>query len=286
MKSLQIIGCIALSYLALAGCQKKEVKNSPRCIYDQTVFAKCFETAACDDVRFAQFKRDPFFNLLWENLSKEEGEKWLRQIESEYPLMVEKFDRFKESDKIGSPRVYDFGKAGEFSPTTLRFAAIAGDLKSRLGSWSGQKVVQIGAGYGGLCRILSEVDSFGSYTLVDLPSQLALAKKYLEGFGIQGVLYLTPEELPKDERYDLVVSDMAFSEYNRSYQELFFDRVLSRSRSGFLIGHVFPKHFGVVPLSIDEIKGRFDKNGKFLSWEFQEPTIERENYFIFWKLEV
>ena len=264
------------------GCQKKDTPPPPRCIYDHAVFAQRAEAAANDKELFAQFKRDPFFNLLWENLPQEEGERALRQIESQYPFLMDQLEAVKESDRVGAPRVYSFGKVGEFSPTTLRFAAIAGDLQSRLGSLSGHKVIQIGAGYGGLCKILHTVDSFDRYTLVDLPSQLLLAKRYLETLGVQGVLYLTPEELPRDAHYDLVISDRSFSEFNHSYQEVFFDRILRKSRSGFLIGNVFPKHFGVISLSIEELKGRFEKLGRFSEWEFQEPTLEKENYFIFW----
>lgn len=265
------------------GCQKKEEKTFPRCIYDQSVFAAASLSAVQDNEQFARFKKNPFFNLLWENLSREEGEKWLDVIESQHSFLMEKFDKFRESDQVGSPRVFFFGGAGEFSPSTLRLVAIAGGMQSKIGSWMGKRVVQIGSGYGGLCKILADISDFESYTLVDLPEQLALAKKYLESFGMENVTFLTPDQLPKRAAYDLVISDMSFSEFNRSYQELFFDRVLSCSHSGFILGRVFPKHYGVVPLNLLELKRRFEKKGNFSLWEMQEPSIENENYLICFK---
>jgi putative sugar O-methyltransferase len=283
VRIIKFIGCLTLSCLMSYGCQKKEVKNPPRCIYDHVVFAEASLNAVKDDTQFAQFKKNPFFNLLWENLSREEGEMWLQVIEDRYPFLIEKFDLFRASDRVGSPRVFSFGPAGEFSPSTLRLAAVAADLQSKIGSWAGMQVVQIGAGYGGLCKIMSDISAFASYTLVDLPEQLALAKKYLEGFGLKNVVYLSPGQLPKKASYDLVVSDMNFSEFNRSYQELLFDRVLLHSHSGYLLGHVVPKHYGITPLSLDEIRERFEKKGKFSKWEMQDPTIEKENYLICFK---
>lgn len=271
--------------LLVVGCQKKESKTSPRSIYDQSVFVEMALNAVKDDAQFVSFKRNPFFNLLWENLSKEEGEMWLHLINEQYPFLVDKLDRFAESDRIGSPRIYPFGEAGEFSPSTLRFVAIAGQLQSRIGDWSEKHIIQIGAGYGGLCKILHVISGCASYTIIDLPEQLALARKYLESFGLNHVIYSTPDQISYGKTYDLAISDMSFSEFNRAHQELFLDRILLKSKAGFLVGRVFPKHYGVAPLNWDELKRRFEKKGKFSQWEMQEPTIEKENYLICFKRE-
>ena len=280
MKNILFIG---ISFLLLVSCQKKEIKTPPRCIYDLSVFAECSEGAAKNEELFATFKQNPFFNLLWENSSEEEGALWMEKIAACYPELLKKLERIKESDRIGSPRVYSYQEYGEFSPATLRFAALGGEIEERCGNLAELNVIQIGAGYGGLCKVLHATSGFKTYTLVDLPQQLALAKRYLDVFGVNNVSYLTPEELPLGVHYDLVLSDRSFSEFNRSFQVLFFDRILAHSHSGFLLGHLFPKHYGVQPLSFDELKSRFDKKGNFARWEIQEPTIESENYFIFWK---
>ncbi len=274
------VAAMLLNGLVSQGCQKKEAKVSLRCIYDQNVFAEAAVAASKDDVHFATFKTHPFLNLLFENLSKEEGEMWLQQIEEKYPSLKEKWAQFAKSDQVGSPRVFSFGEAGEFSPSTLRNIATAGQLQSKVGSWSGMHVVQIGAGYGGLCKIVQDVSGCASYTIVDLPEQLALAKKYLGAFGLNQVIYLTPEQLPKGASYDLALSDMHFSEFSCAYQELFIERIFNRAKAGFVLGRIFPKHYGVSALTLDEIKGRL---GKLAACEINEPTIENENYFIYFE---
>jgi hypothetical protein len=273
---------LILALLLCAGCQKNENKLPPRCIYDQTVFAEMALHAVNDEALFLQFKKDPFFNLLWENHSPEEGEQWLSKIQIDYPSLLEKLSQFRQNDEWGSPRVHSFEGAGDFSPSTLRLIAIAGDMQNKMGDMSGLNIVQIGAGFGGMCKILHDIASFKSYTIVDLPEQLALAKKYLERLGIDNVTYLTPEELVHTE-CDLVISDRSFSEFNRSYQARFIEKIFIRSHSGYILGHVFPKHFGVSPLFWDDLKMRVKKIGKFSEWQIQEPLNDRDNYFIFWK---
>ncbi len=264
MRTLSYFSSLAC-ILFLVCCQKKEVKHLPVCIYDQPEFAKVCIEASHQEEKFDEFKRHPFFNLLWENLTAEEGQKWFAEV----PASLR--EKLKKSDAIGSPRVYDY--EGEvFSPWTLRLAAIAGEIQSKVGDLNGLNVVQIGAGYGGLCRILHECATLGSYTLIDLPEQLALAKKYLERLDVNNVIFLTPDQLPERQTFDLAISDMSFSEFNCSYQEHFFKKILSNARSGFLLGHFFPKHFGVVALTADELKDRF-----------RNVAMQGDDYLIYWK---
>lgn len=277
---------VLFSALFAVGCQKKGSKHSPRSIYDQSVFAEIALTAVKDDQQFSTFKRNPFFNLLWENLSKEEGEKWLQLIHERYGFLTDKMGRFAEGDRVGSARTFFYEGIGEISPSTLRLLAIAGELRLKWGDWSKMHMIQIGAGYGGLCKVLHDISACASYTVVDLPEQLALAKKYLGNFGLNNVIYVTPDQLSRGTSYDLAISDMSFSEFNGTFQQLFLDRILSVSKSGFLVGRVFPKHYGVAPLSLDELKRRFERTGKFAQWEMQEPTIENEDYLIFFNRDV
>jgi putative sugar O-methyltransferase len=269
----------------IAGCKKNGINHSQRCIYDHDVFAEVLVKAVQDEQQFFQFKRDPFFNLIWENHSYEEGKAWLKQIDQEYAFLKIQFERFRNIDQIGSPRVYPFGDAGVFSPSTLRLIAIAGQLRARLDSFAPLHIIQIGAGCGSLCKILDDVFGFKSYTLVDLPEQLALAKKCLEKLGVKHVQFCPLEQLPKEAVYDLVISDMSFSEFDQTYQELFFERIFRHSIFGYILGHEFPKHYGVCAMSVDRIKERFEKLENFKQWELQGPSNNRD-YFIYWEQEV
>jgi hypothetical protein len=266
----------------LPACHKKQERPSPRCIYDQPVLTQTVLQAVQDPVIFANFKQNPFFNLLWENFTAEEGAIWLRKLQEQSPSLMEKWDQVRLLARIGGPRTYSYEKIGTFSPATLRLMAIAADIQNRVENLNGLRVVQIGAGYGGLCKILHDLGTFQSFTLVDLPEQLALAKKCLEQMGIHGVRYATPEEL-SEENYDLAISDMAFAQFNRTYQKLFFEKALRQARFGYVLGRIFPKHFGVIAWNKEELEKHFEKLGPCVAWEMVEPTIDRENYFIYWK---
>ena len=267
--SIFLLLCLSL----LASCGKTEKKQTLRCIYDHAVFAEI-----SDEKQFSQFKRNPYFNLLWENHTVEEGALWLQKINNQYAFLKPKFDQFRQLDQIGTPRVHLYGDDGAFSPSTLRLIAMTGELCARVGKLENANIIQIGAGYGGWCKILSDILNFKSYTIVDLPEQLALAQKCLEKLEVKNVQFCTVEDLSKKGVYDLVISDMSFSEFNRRYQELFFDRIFSRSAFGAIFGHQFPKHFGVVSMNLEELEMRFKKAG--MKCEVQE--LNKQEYSIFW----
>jgi hypothetical protein len=158
--------------------------------------------------------------------------------------------------------------------------AITGDLSIKFGKFEYGNIIQIGAGQGSWCKILNDTLSFKSYVLVDLPEQLLLAKKCLERLGVKNVQFLTPKQLPKRGVYDLVISDKIFSEFDRAHQELFFDRVISRSNSGYILGHELPRHCGVTLMNFDQLKARFDKLCKC---ELEGESSDRDYYLIYWK---
>ena len=276
--------CIFFCYVvALAlfanGCQKKEEKATSRCIYDQPLFAEVFLQAANQEEQFLTFKRNPYFNLLWENQSQEEGERWLQKIQAEYPAILANLPKLRQNDKIGHPRTYFYQDAGVFSPSTLRLSALAGEILQRHGPLKEMDVVQIGAGCGSLCKILYEVSGFKSYTIIDLLEPLSLARKCLNEWGVENVTFLTVDELPNKVSSDLVISDLSFSEFDRPEQEKLIDRILKQAASGYLACRIYPKHFGVVPMSLQELSKQLKKSKNV---EILDSLKDREDYFVSW----
>jgi hypothetical protein len=273
------------------GCQKQNKKNGSamRCIYDQTVFADPAFAAVADEEKFQSFKKDPFYSLLYQGHSYQEGLIFLNAIEKDYPFLIEKFDRFRTSDLIGSPRTYDYGKYGTFSPTTLHYVHIAGIIHTKIGNLASKRIIQIGAAYGGLCKIMHDLtkeapdaNPWKSYAIVDLPEHLALARKVLEREGIVNVQFFTPDEIPSRGEYDLVLSDFSFSEFSRSYQQVFAESILQRAQSGYLLGHIFPKYFGVDAMNPYEFGEYFNKAGHSVLFEISDGKTDRANYSFLW----
>ena len=264
------------------GCQKSGSKKNAnvRCIYDQSVFAESCVQALSNEERFAAFKRDPFYSLLYQSYSFEEGRVFLQTIQDEYPSLLAQFDQFRTSDLVGYPRTYDYGEYGTFSPTTLRHIQIAGMIQKEISSSCNKRVIQIGAGYGGLCKILHDLSLWQSYAIVDLPEHLALARKVLESEGISGVAFISIDEIPFQDDYDLVISDLSFSEFSRPLQKIFADRIFMHARSGCILGRIFPRHFGIESMTPDEIKNYFQRN--HVPIEMHQTHGERADYYFLW----
>jgi putative sugar O-methyltransferase len=104
-------------------------------------------------------------------------------------------------------------------------------VSPRLG-WSGLRILEIGAGYGGLASVLVRAGVAASYTIIDLPENLMLSAYYLtEQFrerpyrvlsrrstnveaDFRGLTFLTPGNIDalKDQRFDLVINTDSLGE--------------------------------------------------------------------------
>ena len=116
----------------------------------------------------------------------------------------------------------------------IKFYLNLSDLIFLFGDLSGFKIVEIGGGYGGLCKIISDLFSFESYTLFDLPECLRLSKKFLDSFNVKNVNFCTNHSLPSIGNFDLVISNYAFSELNGNLQQSYFNNILSITPLGYL----------------------------------------------------
>ena len=214
---------------------------------DHSAYTAFCELASRDEEVFASFKRHPVYTPILEHVTEEQGSAYLEKILSDSPNLVEFFPKFRENDLYGNPHTYSYNSFGEFSPTTLRYIKVLGDLLRFFGDLSALNIVEIGIGYGGQCKIISDYCGLRSYTLIDLDSPLKLAKKYLNRYDLkENVYYRTMKDLTnnEDESYDLVISNYAFSECTRPVQEIYFEKVLSVSPKGYLICNVItPEYF-------------------------------------------
>lgn len=270
------------------GCRREDKKPTfkSRSVYDQPVFVSAIAQALCDEESFKTFKRDPFYSLIFQGHSYEEGLAILDSIEKDYPFLIKTFDRFRTSDLIGGPKVFNYGKYGTFSPTTLHHVRIAGMIQMKIGELPSGNIIQIGSGYGGLCKILHDLSYWKKYTIVDLPEHLTLARLVLEKEGIDNVQFLTPQEVAKDGAYDLVISDLSFSEFSCPMQQLFIDRIFLPTRAGFLLGHTFPRYFGIESLPPSTFKEVLEKAKQNVHFEIADAPIERTTYSLLWNFKI
>jgi hypothetical protein len=94
-------------------------------------------------------------------------------------------DKFRTSDKIGAPRVYDFPGIGKFAPTTIRYIRFLEDLIDDIGSLNNLNIVLINSGYGGLVKIIYDVFTPRNVVCVDEDPCLRICEMFLGKFDIQ-----------------------------------------------------------------------------------------------------
>lgn len=266
------------------GCQSPNKKKGPalRCIYDQPVFAAVCRQAVVEEQKFQVFKRDPFYSFFFQAYSYDQGREALREIQDKYPSLLDQCDALRSVDLIGGTEVYEYGAFGAFSPTTLHHMLIAGAVQEKMKQMPGaRRIVQIGGGYGALCKMLHDLKLWDEYAIIDLPEHLELARKVLERQGIEHVSFYPIDRLPRAKQYDLAISDLSFSEFSRPLQKQLIDQVLLAARAGCVWGHVFPKHFGVEAFSPRDLQAYLRKN-KFTSLEMQQTNDERTHYYFSW----
>ena len=174
-------------------------------ISESTSYPSFCLQAATKDTIFLNFKRHPIYTQILEHVTYDLGLQYLSIIIEKYPHLLPYFDVFRDNDAIGNPIVYDYGVYGTFSPTTLRYIKIAGDLIEKFGDLSNMHIVEIGGGYGGQCKTLASLGMFKKYTIIDLPPCNHLSKRYLNELAVQNVTFMDSTQLSEIKDYDLLI---------------------------------------------------------------------------------
>jgi hypothetical protein len=194
--------------------------------------------AITSEAAFSRFRCDPRYTPILEHVSVQQGKEYLDLIRDDTIRRICMDSEF--ADTIGAPAVAVFD-GRKLSPTTLRYGKVLQDLVDafpRLHDF--HSVVEIGVGYGGQARLVSEYvrhkrGRMRSYCLVDLLPVLHLSRLYLEHFSLMfEAAYHTRSTLPRAASYDLAISNYAFSEFNRELQSDYVERTLQRSLRGYL----------------------------------------------------
>lgn len=127
---------------------------------------------------------------------------------------------------LGTPRA--------FSPTTLRYLATALWLKRCGFTKPGDRIVEIGVGFGGLAA-MNGIASNCITILVDLPQVRNTAMHMLSETGLARFAESTSDIV--DEPISCVISNYAFSELNTATQDLYFDKYLRRAEHGIIVSN-------------------------------------------------
>lgn len=201
---------------------------------DTTPYAEICMEAVEDDEIFKKFKQDSRYTAILEHVSPEHGQKYFNGI-LQYELNEELIKEFKKNDKLGGANMIDYGDPfGYVSPSTLRYVQNTLDIARFVGEGEINRIVEIGGGYGGLCKTISCLCDFDEYHIYDLESASKLQQKYLSNFEIKDKVFFhsVPEKI---EDVDLVISNYAYSELNLELQDLYYENVIKNANRVYMI---------------------------------------------------
>jgi len=230
--------------------------------------------------KFKQFRRLYDYREILEHVDFNLGKNYLSRITDIDPTILSYLKDFKQNDLVGKPRRLNFQGVGVISPTTIRYISVAAEIKNLFGSLGQSSIVEIGGGYGGQCLILNKIGYFKQYTIFDLPKVQELISSYLEIHHINNVNYPREIEVP-NSKYDLVISNYAYSELSRHTQLDYLEKILMNSRNGYMImnsgdGNKSGRSTG--KLSLQEILDRIP-NARVLP---EIPKTGPDNYVLVW----
>ena len=200
--------------------------------YHNTVWRAVIDTEAR-----AVFRRDQnYTNIL--GVADFFGRRYLELIDNHSILGL--LTESEAADRVGGAITYDF-RGRQLSPNTVRYAKVLQDFTRIFPNFgSFESIAEIGVGYGGQARLVSEharmhATKLRTYELIDLLPVCLLAQSYLDNFRMHPCChYRTKSQIPRDGHWDFVTSNYAFSEFDADLEREYLDLVILRSKSGYL----------------------------------------------------
>lgn len=185
-----------------------------------------------NDENFSNFKSLEKYNCILEHVDHSLGQEYFAHIQEFGKEIYENnFNNFLENDLIGNPKQFLYGDK-KISPTTLRYIKNVLDLSSICDDQKISKIVEVGGGYGGLCKTLSVLCNFEEYISVDLPQALKIQEKYLRNFSkiYPKIKFVPCNELEDTFNIDLCISNYSLSELTIETQLNYYDKIIKNSK--------------------------------------------------------
>lgn len=181
-----------------------------------------------DEEVYKNFRNLDPMTMIVENSPEKSGQEYFDHINKYDPKLLELMPAFLTSDLIGLPARYTYGDYYA-SPTTIRYIKTVIDLFRNFGPLNGAVIAEIGAGYGGLCKIFHHVFKPSDYFIFDLPEAQALQNKFLSKFGVIPVNNEYPEHI------DLLIAMYSWSELSDELQVEYLERVIMKAKNCYIM---------------------------------------------------
>ena len=249
-------------------------------IADDGSYPKFCKLASENDEVFQTFRRHPSYTKILEHVSDDLGIKYYENIKNEFGLTnKEIFSYCEKIHDVGSPYLVNLiTDMPPISTTALRYLSTGLQINSILESKNIEKIIEIGAGYGGQAVILDCLLNSKEYTFVDLREVNLLIKKFLSKSDVDFIPQFNSLEDSFNKQYDLVISNFAFSELSRKLQNIAMNKIIKKSNKGFMIinSHNFNEAYNFY--TKEELLSELP-NSKFLP-EIPNSSLKGENYLL------
>lgn len=243
------------------------------------------DLAASSDRYFDTFKSNNYYREILEHTSYDFGSLYLNYIKQNFPEYSLYIDKFKMNDKFGNPEVYNYSDISSISPSTLRYIKVTGDIynifyKQKQIDLNNKKIIEIGCGYGGQCFLLSQIFNFDNYYIVDIPESQKLIHRYLNRLDTKHTIISIDDVKNLKINYDLVISNYAYSELDKEFQDYYYDYIISRSDNGYLTLNFISDIFNIDSYKQNDLLQKIDSHKKIFILE-ENPKTFNNNIIIY-----
>lgn len=233
---------------------------------------ECGRAAHLNSV-FETFRKLPLINLVIENCNCDSGTRYYSFIKEYYPSLLTYWEKFITSERYGDADLCEYEGREKIAPTTLRYVKSLADLLFHFDTlFNVFDIVEIGGGYGGLCKIINDVCFINKYIMFDLPETCRLQKKFLSRFKLKAEYHHNFDIDFKHNEIDLVIAACSWAELNDNLRKQYIEKVFMKAKRGYIVLNFKDKSQEIK----DSLKGKdiltrgtfnFDKNDEtILMW--------------------
>lgn len=221
------------------------------------------------------FKSNKSYHDILEHVTYDIGCLYLKEIMKKYNTLFTTnkdvlVELCEKNDLYGKTIKYTFDGFTTCSPSNLRyifhsFLILDWMVESGLNNID---VIEIGAGYGGLCFFIHNLAYFfkiniRSYTTIDLFEATKLQERYLKLLDVQNVQCFTIENFQNINENCFLISNYAFSEIPMNLQEEYTRKILNPYvKFGFLAWNTI-EVYNFIENSTVDVEEEYPKTGIF-----------------------
>lgn len=218
----------------------KDIKSQTQWMAKEDTIIKYLEIcrqAVKDEEVFKTFKSHPDYTTVLEHCSKKIGQSYLDVITKKYPFFFSSNCKHFENDQYGLPQTELYNVHGGFvrcSPSTLQYVGVLCNLIDLCRDLDNFKILEIGGGYGGQCKVITDAFQVTNYHIIDLFEPSMLQAKYLDKLNVKNVMTYVDPEFASRQDYDLIISNYALSEILEPLQTQYVEELCLKAKYGYL----------------------------------------------------